>query len=419
MKLQVFQYDRNVGILEGTANQGITFTYDNVYVGDSSARPLSHSLPLSKDPFPAQKCLPFFTGLLPDGEMKRSISAFLHVSESSSLKLLEALGGECAGTVSLYSDEERANGISGSDEKKKAVYRKIEIADLSKMIGEMDMRPLLIASSGLRLSLAGAQQKIPLARFDGIWHLPLGGAPSTHILKPSRHPFPDLAVNEYACMQAAVKCGLPVPKTELLHLNDTPILVIARYDRDFDGAYPHRIRRLHQEDSCQALAIMPDRKYEADGGPGFAEIVNLINELSRAPILDVRNLLSLAIFNFLIGNCDAHGKNISFLYPVSGGASLAPFYDLVSTTAYGNLTTKLSMKLGGEYRIENISRTHFLKLAETTGVGSHFMNSLIGSISEKLFAAFSEIREEDAFRPNAELVDRIRAGIDSRIAQLR
>jgi len=257
----------------------------------------------------------------------------------------------------------------------------------------MDYRPLLTGASELRLSLAGAQQKLALARFEGDWYLPLGGSPSTHILKPSRYPYPDLAVNEYICMQVASLCGLPVPSTALFLLDGTPVYVIERYDRKLHAGKILSIERIHQEDACQALGIMPDRKYESDGGPGFSQIVSLIHTIAASPILEMRTILGLAIFNFLMGNCDAHGKNLSFLYSgqEKDAGVLAPLYDLVSTTVYGDLSSKLSMKIGGEYRIERIRRNHFITLGKEVQVGRSYMEKLLDTMILSVSKALDKI----------------------------
>lgn len=418
MRLRVHNYGTEVGVLEGTPDRGITFTYDASVVSGMATAPLSHSLPLRMEPFTAKECVPFFAGLLPDGDLKRKISEYLHVSESSTLKLLEALGGECAGTVSLYSADEDEGVPSATGLQENSRYRKLADGELAGMIERMDKRPLLAGDGDIRLSLAGAQQKIPLARFEGEWFLPLHGAPSTHILKPSRHPFPDLAVNEFACMQAALLCGLPVPETGLIWPGEDPVFVIARYDRSGGTGTSRSIGRVHQEDSCQALGIMPDHKYEADGGPGFTDIFSLLNTLVAAPVIDIRNVLSLAVFNFLSGNCDAHGKNLSFVCPSTGNARLAPFYDLVSTTVYDDLSTKMSMKVGGEYRIDKIGREHFLKLGESAGVGSRYMGQLLDSMSDAVSVSFTRVGARPDFRRHEDLIARLRAGIEKRSARI-
>ncbi len=435
MNLIVRQFDHRIGILSGTPDRGIIFKYDNDYLSRPNAIAISHSLPLDGREYSTRECLPFFTGLLPDGELKRRISDYLHVSESSTLKLLEALGGECAGTISLTNeDEEDLAGSDSTNTKFEARYRKLETAEIASMIDRMAERPLLTIDRDLRLSLAGAQQKISLARFSDMWFLPLHGSPSTHILKPSRDPgassnlLPDLAVNEYFCMQAAKAVGLPVPDTELFFLDGIPVYIIARYDRDLfeaidSGWIEPKVRRIHQEDACQANNIMPDRKYQNDGGPGFAELVTLINECSKAPILDIRILLQAAIFNYLIGNCDAHGKNFSILYGQTilkaNNTRLAPLYDLVSTTAYEGLTTKLSMSIGGEYRIERIRLEHFMRLGAIAGVTEKYMRGLIDSKLIQVPQAIEKASGLSALLPYKDLTDRIKRQMLERINILR
>lgn len=170
----------------------------------------------------------------------------MHVSESSTLKLLDALGGECAGSVSLI-NEDAYNASLGDLQSATfgSRYRKIEDSELSAMVDRMSRRPFLTGASDLRLSLAGAQQKLPLARFEDIWYLPLDGAPSTHILKPSKEPYPDLAGNEYVCMQVASLCGLPVPGSIVF-----PFYVIERYDRTLIKGAPQSCTGPPQEGHC-------------------------------------------------------------------------------------------------------------------------------------------------------------------------
>lgn len=419
MNLVVSQKGNRIGLLCGTEDRGVTFRYDYKYLGTPDARPLSHSLPLQSEEFSSKACLPFFSGLLPDGELKRKISEFLHVSESSSLKLLEALGKECAGSVTLVNEKEYKEDLESFVPLPFTTqYRRIEDSELAALIKRMDKRPLLVGVSDARVSLAGAQQKIPLARFNGVWYIPLSGAPSTHILKPSRHPFPDLAVNEYLCMQVASLCGLSVPHTELMMLESTPVFIIERYDRKIRSLDPPCIERIQQEDACQALGIMPDCKYEADGGPGFREIVSLVQDISSAPIIDVRKLLDLAVFCFLIGNCDAHGKNISFLYPDQGSSLLSPSYDLVSTMAYEDLSSNLSMKIGGEYRIEHIRKEHFLRFGKEVGIGKRYMETLLDSMVSAIVKAFEAVALLPASPMKEPLFTTMRKQVDKRIRQL-
>lgn len=424
MNLVVLESGTRVGHLVGSADRGVVFRYDTEYLSSPDARPLSLSLPLRPEEYNSKECLPFFTGLLPDGDLKRKISAFLHVSEASTLKLLDALGGECAGSVSLINEDAyKASLVESKASAFESRYQKLGNTELSAMVERMSRRPFLTGASNLRLSLAGAQQKLPLARFEGIWYLPLDGAPSTHIVKPSSEPYPDLAVNEYICMQVASLCGLPVPRTELFFLGDTPFYVIERYDRKLIKGASQSVERIHQEDVCQALGLIPDCKYEIDGGPGFSKIVSLVQAHTGVPILAIQTLLSLAVFNFLLGNCDAHGKNISFLYPIHGKpinqlATLAPLYDLVSTTVYDDLSTNLSMKIGGEYRIDHIRRNHFILLGEETHVGIPYMEKLLDSISIKVPQALERVALRPGIPMRDSLITTMREQVEKRIRQI-
>jgi len=424
MNLVVYQYGEKIGLLCGSSDRGVVFSYDTEYLGSPHAKALSHSLDLRPEEFSSKECLPFFSGLLPDGEIKRKISEFLHVSESSTLKLLEALGGECAGSITFSNEEEYSVASLVPEELPfERKYRKLVDSELSAMVGRMDYRPLLTGDSDLRLSLAGAQQKLALARFEGDWYLPLGGSPSTHILKPSRDHYPDLAVNEYICMQVASLCGLPVPSTDLFLLEGTPVYVIERYDRTLHAGKILSVERIHQEDACQALGIMPDRKYESDGGPGFSQIVSLIHDIAASPILEMRTILSLTIFNFLMGNCDAHGKNLSFLYSgqgkdEKGSETLAPLYDLVSTTVYEDLSSKLSMKIGGEYRIERIRRNHFLSLGEDVQVGRSYMEKLLDTMVISVSNALDKIASLAEIPMMEPLVSSMRIQLEHRVRQI-
>jgi len=134
------------------------------------------------------------------------------------------------------------------------------------------------------------------------------------------------------------------------------------------------------------------------------------------PILDIRILLQTAIFNFLIGNCDAHGKDFSFLY---GKRRLAPLYDLVSTAAYEGLSTKLSMSIGGEYRIERVRREHFLRLAAESGVTEKYLKGLIDRMLIQAPEAISKAASEGCVKGYRHLVDRILRQMTARVDAVR
>lgn len=412
MRLKVLQFGELIGWLESTADRGVIFRYDESALSRPETRPLSASLPLRGREYPQSQAVPFFAGLLPDGELRRRIADYLHISETSTLRLLEALGGECAGTVSLVRDDPESEGIES--EVGKPWYEEIPHEELEAMIREADRRPLLLPSGDARLSLAGAQEKIPLLLKEGRWYRPRGGAPSSHILKPGSSAYPDIVSNEFASMRLAAELGLTVAQVDMIQLG-RPVLVVRRYDRT--ESQNGSIARIHQEDMCQALGIMPDGKYEADGGPGFADIARLVRTLCVDPLADLEALIDNAIFNVLLGNCDAHGKNLSILYRESG-AGLAPFYDLVATTVWPELSTRLSMRFGTEYKLEKLRSDDLDAFAKEIGVKPALVLSHARKLAEAAEAAWRAIRELIPLANAQDLIDRMEKGWDSRANRL-
>ncbi len=230
MRLLVRQFGREVGALESTPDRGVVFRYSEDYLKKQDARPLSLSLPLRAQAYSQAASMPFFAGLLPDGDLRRRIADYLHVSETSTLKLLDALGGECAGTVSIVRAGDDGEPVAvvdkGHDE-----YREISSEELASLVLEAARRPLLAPRGGARLSLAGAQDKLPLMYREGRWYLPLDDSPSSHILKPSSLAFADLVANEFFCMRLAQELGFEVPPVDLI-LVGRPALLVARFDRE-------------------------------------------------------------------------------------------------------------------------------------------------------------------------------------------
>jgi len=199
----------------------------------------------------------------------------------------------------------------------------------------------------MRLSLAGAQNKLPIIKNDEpslSFALPLSpDMATTHIIKLANLYFNDLVLNEFTCMKLAKAVGLNVAEVDLLPVDGLAHLLVTRYDRKAG-------ERLHQEDFCQALAVDAENKYESEGGPSLKDCAELIREYSHKPAADILQFIRWVLFNVLIGNRDAHRKNIAFLY--TPRFELAPYYDLLSTQCYEGLSDKFSMKLGGENRLD-------------------------------------------------------------------
>ena len=390
MTLDVYFGNKLAGFLQSTDNRGVVFYYEEKYIADKNAVPLSASLPLRKEEFSQIEAIPFFSGLLPEEASRKKIADFLHISETSTFKLLEALGGECAGLITITA--------SGNPDLPKDTYYfnsdNYELLDenrLADFIKKMDLRPLMKADDKLRLSLAGAQEKLALAKIDSKWYLPLNGAPSTHILKPTRKgSLSSLAMNEYICMKLAANLGLPAPDVDLINIADRDVFVVERYDRIKNK---RSIQRLHQEDFCQAMGLMNASKYQSDGGPGIFDIFSVIKSNCSVPALEIQKFLKYIVFNYLIGNCDSHGKNYSILYR-NRTVELAPLYDSVSTLIYSELTEKLSMKIGSHYEIRKVSKSDFYNLAQSLNIKPFVISKLFEEFKRNSCKAFDELKND-------------------------
>ena len=411
MKLNVFFGNKKAGSLESTENRGVIFIYDENYLNDKTSVPLSASLPLQREEFPQKQCIPFFSGLLPEEDSRKKIADYLHISETSTLKLLEALGGECAGVISISSENEDEDLLSKETSYKldSNNYEPLDDNRLLEFIEKMNTRPLIKADDKLRLSLAGAQEKLALAKINGEWYLPLNGSPSTHILKPTRTgSLSSLAQNEYICMKLAKSFGLPVPDVDLLKIAGKDIFVVERYDR-IKGT--DSIQRLHQEDFCQALGIMSTSKYQNDGGPGIADIFNTILKVCTVPALESQKFLKYVLFNYVMGNCDSHGKNYSLLYK-NNRVELSPLYDVVSTIIYSGLTDKLSMKIGKHYEIQKVTKEDFSLLAESLNIKYSVLSTIFNDFAKKYINVFEELKNDEKI--SRDIVNSIRQVVKSR-----
>jgi serine/threonine-protein kinase HipA len=358
-ELIAYLADRRAGRLIRKDNGNLQFRYDEDYAG----LPLSHAMPVQAEAHPHAVCRAVFGGLLPEGDGRETLARALGVSPGNDYGLLAEVGGDCAGAITLLAPGE-AVSVEPST-------RPLDDDQLDEILRTLPQRPLGAApAEGVRLSLAGAQPKLPVVIDDGRVALPLNAAtPTTHILKPEPERYPDLVHNEAFCMRLARAAALPVARVETAAtVSGLPYLVVERYDRDLTS---DPIRRLHQEDVCQALGIPSDRKYQSEGGPGVGETVALLRRTTGVPAHELPRLWEALVFNWLIGNCDAHGKNFSLLYD-AGAPTLAPLYDLVSTTAYAGLTTRLAMRIGGAMQIEQVDMDAWVQLAREIGVRESF-----------------------------------------------
>lgn len=398
--LDVYLFRNLVGHLVQDDGGQMVFDYAESWTETPNACPLSHSLPLRPERFTRKECRGFFAGILPEENKREIIARNLGISARNDYAMLERIGGECAGAVTFLPAGEPLPEHNYN-------YHALTNEELAAILHELPKRPLLAGEKGVRLSLAGAQDKIAVRVHGDQVSLPLDGAPSTHILKPAIERFEGVVFNEALSMKLAAAVGLPTAPVEFRTVEDMTFLLVERYDRvhrqGSDEEFP--IERVHQEDFCQALGIVPETKYQKEGGPSLRDCFNLLREVSSAPVIDLARFLDAVIFNYLVGNNDAHGKNFSLLYPGAGTGDLqvrlAPLYDIVSTVYYPELSREMATKIGGEHSSERVTPGNFEKLAEEAGLAKPLVRRRVPELADAILTALPTL---DATNPVAEVV---------------
>lgn len=382
--LNLWHEQRRAGQLWRNTAGVIGFRYDAEWIAGGGFA-VSRSLPLAAGQFAPEAGVAhrFFANLLPEGAVRDHVVRDLKLANTD-FDLLRAIGGECAGALSILPVDQPPSG--------QREYRPLtekDLADLAARRGNVygvwpaDARP--------RLSLAGAQGKCPVLVRGDRYFLPQGEAPSSHILKFERPDYRHLPAYETFTTHLAASIGLPVVDITLRSIDATRYMEIARYDRVPEAL--GEVRRLHQEDFCQALGYGHERKYQAHGGPSFAQCHHLVRDASSEPALDTRHLLRWQIFNVLAGNSDGHAKNLSLVHLPDGTTRLAPFYDLVCTRALARVAEHLAFDVGGERNPSLLTRAHWESLARECDVRPRFLLGLMRETAAALGEQLGPVRE--------------------------
>ncbi|MFY9260693.1 MAG: type II toxin-antitoxin system HipA family toxin [Gallionella sp.] len=384
-ELAVWLFAQCVGTLSWQAGR-LTFCYHADWLQRADALPLSVALPLQSAAFDDAAARPFFAGLLPEGRLRDLIAQQFHLSRQNDFGLLDQLGGECAGAVSLLPIGDAlpvaTHAVDWLDE-----------AQLRALLEELPRRPMLAGKEGLRLSLAGAHDKLPVVVDGARIGLPRAGTPSTHILKPAIAGVADSVMNEGFCLALAAQLKLHVARAQIYPLQNQPFLLVARYDRLCNG---DTVQRLHQEDFCQALGYVPEMKYQNEGGADLARCFDLLRLATRPSVTHILRLLDNVIFNALIGNHDAHAKNFSLLYQ-GKTASLAPLYDTLCTAIYPDLSPKMAMKLGSKYRFEEVFPRHWEQFAAEAALSKAQTRKRVHTLAIALPATARQLQTDPRF----------------------
>ena len=360
------------------------FRYAAEYLADADAERLSFALPLQAEPFDEEISYNYFANLLPPEVVRRKLEKCLHVSKNNIFGFLKEIGGDCAGAVALYAPGVKMN--LGGVEK----FEELDDAKASEVLKSLKRRPLFAkGKDGYRYSAAGAQDKLVARIVNGRLQLPLDGTPSTHIVKPGSEDFAHSVENELFCQCLATELGIKAAKASIAIFGGERYYVSERFDREtVDG----KVCRLHQEDFCQMLSVDPEVKYESDGGPRFANLIETMRNL-HMPLNETLALVDMFCFNYLIGNADAHAKNYSVVYR-NRKPELAPLYDAVSTIVYPDLSRDFAMSIGGEMSVDRIGRRHFELLAETCGMSPKLFLARLDMLAARIVDAAEKLENE-------------------------
>jgi serine/threonine-protein kinase HipA len=373
---------KEVGRVHGDARGRLTFAYDDQWRKAEDAYPLSLSMPLGAQEHGRSVIEAFLWGLLPDNErvIDRWAAKF-HVSARNVFALISHVGEDCAGAVQFVIPDRLSAIRSGKEDK----VEWLDESDIAKRLQTLraDHAAWRLPRDTGQFSLAGAQPKTALLLQNGRWGIPSGRLPTTHILKPPTGHFDGHAENEHICLMLARNLGLPAAQSKVIRFKDEIAIVIERYDRQQKG---NDIVRVHQEDICQALGIMPTKKYQNEGGPSAFNIVELLRTYSTDRQEDLDTFIAALGFNWLIAGTDAHAKNFSLL--LSGRhVRLAPLYDVASILPYDEFDmhkVKLAMKIGGEYKLNQIGLHQWGKLAHEMRIQAEELIERLASMARQL-----------------------------------
>jgi serine/threonine-protein kinase HipA len=354
--------------------------YEPSWAGRDDAYPLSPTLPLTPPEagYASASIKRFLENLLPEGRALEVAAQTYRVSRSNVLGLMLALGAETAGAFQL-----RAAGETPPSPAP-APLREVTLSELDQRLEARGTLPFVVWDGRVRTSIPGHQDKLPVyidAPLDAGGRMFLADPPlaSTHVLKPepSHVSAPNLVVNEHYCMSLARRMGLPVAQVAILR-TPRPLLVVTRFDRAVeDGPEGPRVRRVHIVDACQASDLPVTHKYERNLGSGehvrgiregvsFEVLFDLIAQ-TRNKAAARLTLLRWALFQYLIGNSDAHGKNFSFfVYPA--GLDPAPWYDLVSVIQYDAFDHQLAMAFGDAFTLDEVTPFSLADFATRCGI---------------------------------------------------
>jgi len=405
--LSIWTNGQRVGLWTFNRRGEHGFAYDQEWMASDAARPLSLSMPFTGDQaIRGERVRNFFDNLLPDSDpIRNRIASRFKTESSQAFDLLQAIGRDCVGAIQLLgpdefpTDVQTIQGTPLSDSDVEALL--IQATRSSPLPGLDDQ-------DELRISLAGAQEKTALLFHKGQWMRPQGSTPTTHILKlpmglvgNAQADFSSSVENEWLCMNILSAFGLPVAKTEIVQFGSQKALAVERFDRQMHSS-GNWLMRLPQEDFCQAMGLPSRLKYEADGGPGIADLARILKGSIQSD-RDLTTLFTAQLLFWLMAAPDGHAKNFSIRVLPQGRYALTPLYDVMSIwpvvgSGPGRISmfkAKMAMAIVGKnkhYLFKDVQHRHFASMG-TRLIGSAATESALESVISQLPSALESVAQ--------------------------
>lgn len=391
-ELYVYLNGSVAGILQQLKND-LRFTYDPDWLNKSDARPVSLSMPLREAPYNGDIVYNYFDNLLPDSVLiRKRIQTRFQTKTNESFELLSYIGADCVGALQFLKEKQKldVNKINA---------KKIDKKSIANLLKQYKTAPLgMQENSNFRISIAGAQEKTALLRYQNQWYLPEGATPTTHLIKLPIGMIPHANIdlsesveNEWLCLKILSAYGLPTNETTIEYFDEVKALVVKRFDRAWEKNEKSLIR-LPQEDMCQVLGIPSSLKYESDGGPGMMEIMKVL-EGSRTSQSDRYRFMKSVFLFWVLGAIDGHAKNFSVFIETGGRYRLTPLYDVMSAypiaakrqLEWKDLKMAMSLKSkNNHYHWHSIQLRHWLTMADQCQFAQHDMKTIMDEVFDRM-----------------------------------
>lgn len=402
--------DLNVGDITVAGDGSLAFSYSEKWLATNGAFPLSRTMPLRSAPFDSETISPWLANLLPEERQLAVLTRSFGLDRADTLALLTEIGGDTAGALSFAVPSARFEWAYAPltefyriEDPQKALERHFE---------DLQDRPFLAGAEGVRLSLAGGQEKSTLAVLDArgdpvlrlpqdgdVLAIPLHGAPSTVILKPDNPLLPGIVENETYCLRLAQAVGINTAEVTILPAGARKAICVLRYDRRVNGS--NRLHRIHQEDFAQANGVPPGRKYERGTLPG-PDLATLLATARHLPPKDALSLLDQLIFNILVANTDAHAKNYSLLLHIGGETRLAPLYDVSCVLPWPKVVQYFAQNIAGKKRKPgDVDARHWDAIAQASNYRPADVRNRVQELVDSLIGRRVAVTEAVAALPGS------------------